>query len=120
MANSIIRDNYKYQVGTATVNKDFGSSVVHVYKEGNVVYVDIRTYNASTSQQCSATEAIFTLPEGFRPRNTISMPASCPTGSFSNAINAICNITPEGHVRVSGSGSYYQVWVIGAFPVPND
>lgn len=119
MAESIIRDNYKYKGTTATVNKDLGNSLATVFKEGNVVCVDLRTYNVSTPQQCNATEPIFTLPEGFRPRNTISMPASCPTGSFSNVINAICSITPEGLVRVSGSGSYYQVWVIGSFPVPN-
>ncbi len=105
---------------TATVNKNLGTvGYNEVYRNGNVVYVNLRTYNTSIKNQINVTDAIFTLPEGFRPPSAVNVIASAVPNAtqFTNDFTAVGEIRSDGTCHVVVSAQYYQVWITGCFVI---
>lgn len=130
MATSVIEKSLASNVNSLTnklinfsstddivVDKSFGNDQKTVYKIGQMVFADLRTYNQSQATAVSASDTLFTLPAGFRPNNAtlrvFGAVSKSPTLSTMEMIP--CVISPNGRVGVLFSGSFYQFWLLASF-----
>lgn len=102
------------ETGTPTVVTSLGVDGVSCIKEGNLMYINMRTYHAShTTRYLNAGTTIFSLPEGFWPRAQQAFLAYAGAGTTNN-FTTILIVLPNGEVKLTATGNYSQIWAISS------
>lgn len=97
---------------------DFGTSSISVFKIGNTVSFDFRTYDASNIHNVTPSTVLFTLPEGYRPNRTLHFTGiGNKTADLTEFAPVFFTISTNGNLTCTYNGNFYQLWIAGNFPI---
>ena len=112
-----INNSLSVQEELAKIVTDFGNTPSRVCKKtGNVVYLNLRTYNFSNKTSVNNV-AIFQLPVGFRPTKTLTVKGfvQIDGSAEKDYIPTFFYIDAAGNITSAYGGSYLQVWIVDSF-----